>query len=91
MNRAKSIEVSYHIICPSHAIAVKILRFMEKMIESRVKGNQSNWTGVAVAKLADAATPRVLNIMEPIMVPSPMSEEFVMNVPIYVNFLLLID
>lgn len=50
-------------------------------MESRVIGHQSNWTGFDAANDATAATPNVLNINEPIMVPKPISDS-VTNVPI---------
>lgn len=50
------------------------------MIESRVKGNQSNLTGFEAAKLAHAATPRVLKSIDPIIVPRPISVEFATKV-----------
>lgn len=50
-------------------------------MESRAIGHQSSWTGFGAASDATAATPNVLNINEPIIVPRPISD-FVMNVPI---------
>lgn len=86
MKSANRIDVSYHWISPSHAIPTRMHKFMVKIIESRVKGNQSNFTGFFAAKLAQAATPRVLNIIEPMIVPKPMSVVLATNVPImFVN------
>lgn len=48
-------------------------------MQSRVIGHQSNCTGFGAANDATAATPNVLNINDPIMVPIPMSDS-VMNV-----------
>lgn len=67
-------DVSYHMIMPSQDMATRITRLMEKMIESRVSGNQFSWTGFTEARLAHAATPSVLNSIDPIMVPRPISE-----------------
>lgn len=61
-------------IYPSQATEIKIQRLIEKMIESRVNGNQSSFTGFTEARPPTAATPSVLKSMEPRMVPSPMSE-----------------
>lgn len=86
MKSTKRMEASYHWICPSQAIPTRMIRLMVKMIESRVKGNQSNLTGFEAAKLAQAATPRVLNNMEPIIVPRPISVELATKVLImFVN------
>lgn len=43
-------------------------------MESRAIGHQSNCTGSGAAIDASAATPSVLNINEPITVPSPRSD-----------------
>lgn len=43
-------------------------------MESRVMGHQSNCTGFDTASDATAATPNVLNINDPMIVPKPMSD-----------------
>lgn len=74
MNRQNNVVASYHMIFPSQATAIKMHRLIEKMIESRVNGNQSSLTALTVAKAPTAATPRVLNSIEPRIAPTPMSE-----------------
>ena len=43
-------------------------------MQSLVIGHQSIWIGFLAAMLAQAATPNVLNNIEPIIVPKPMSD-----------------
>lgn len=74
MNRTNMQVASYHIISPSQATEISTSRLMEKIMASLVNGNQSNLTGFRLAKPPTAATPSVLNIMEPRMVPTPMSD-----------------
>ena len=61
-------------ILPSHEMEMSTHRLTVKIIESLVKGNQSSLTGRRVTNPATAATPRVLNSIDPRIVPSPISE-----------------
>lgn len=74
MNMQNMIVASYHIILPSQAMTTSITMFTEKIMQSRAIGNQFSWTGLMEASPAQAATPSVLNSIEPMMVPSPISD-----------------
>lgn len=62
-------------IWPSHVNEIKTNMLNVYKKQSRVKGHQSNWTNLfAVARPANAPTPRTLNINEPMIPPRPTSE-----------------
>lgn len=67
-------NVSANVISLSHANMKSTKMLILYVIASRVMGHQSNCTGSDAARDATAATPNVLNINEPIIVPSPMSD-----------------
>lgn len=66
-------RVSQKVISLFHVIMINMIVLNEYIVQSLTTGHQSNCIGLSRHIPAIAATPSVLNIREPIIVPTPIS------------------
>lgn len=76
---------SASVICPSQVKQMRINTLNAYSAQSRVMGHQSNWMKFVVARPANDATPRTLNMSDPRIPPSPTSESITNDEIIFVE------